>query len=391
MDTKNLHEVFSKYLEKFEHINSQKCDETFKWVVAARFKEFFDIEAPDFAAMLDKVKKHSSILIDKVVYGTTVLVDLTNDTVRPESMLLGTRAHACNGDMIEGTLNGSQTGILVQIEGVTPAYVSAKSVTIDLSEFTSIYQQITGEQIIVEFTHLDLYAPGLILGGSIDTEITLSYEASTGIITLSTTESIFQSSNKCVANVYITEQVPSIIKPEQTKSTSPSTDQITINPDSGYTLSSVTVEPITGTLLSSLNTDFRADNIRKDIDLFGITGTLDPSGGSFNPYPWKDIEVGTITPSSNTTTLYINESKGTPLALVISLADMNGISQSNNAIYNASFSTSNVKANPAHIVVYQGALSVGTSTSYPTYSNGAFNLNKQLKAGWTYNYMVAYG
>lgn len=329
--------------------------------------------------------------INKVVYGTTVLVDLTNDTVRPESMLLGTRAHACNGDMIEGTLNRSQTGILVQIEGVTPAYISAKSVTIDLSEFTSIYQQITGEQIIVEFTHLDLYAPGLILGGSIDTEITLSYEASTGIITLSTTESIFQSSNKCVANVYITEQVPSIIKPEQTKSTSPSTDQITINPDSGYTLSSVTVEPITGTLLSSLNTDFRADNIRKDIDLFGITGTLDPSGGSFNPYPWKDIEVGTITPSSNTTTLYINESKGTPLALVISLADMNGISQSNNVIYNASFSTSNVKANPAHIVVYQGALSVGTSTSYPTYSNGAFNLNKQLKAGWTYNYMVAYG
>lgn len=87
----------------------------------------------------------------------------------------------------------------------------------------------------------------------------------------------------------------------------------------------------------------------------------------------------------------IDESKGTPLALVISLADMNGISQSNNAIYNASFSTNNVKANPAHIVVYQGALSVGTSTSYPTYSNGTFNLNKQLKAGWTYNYMVAYG
>ncbi|MGN1081442.1 MAG: hypothetical protein ACI4QV_05060, partial [Acutalibacteraceae bacterium] len=26
--------------------------------------EFFDIEAPDFAVMLDKVKKHSSILID---------------------------------------------------------------------------------------------------------------------------------------------------------------------------------------------------------------------------------------------------------------------------------------------------------------------------------------
>lgn len=39
--------------------------------------------------------------INKVVYGTTVLVDLTNDTVRPEAMLLGTRAHACNGDVMK--------------------------------------------------------------------------------------------------------------------------------------------------------------------------------------------------------------------------------------------------------------------------------------------------
>lgn len=329
--------------------------------------------------------------INKVVYGTTVLVDLTNDTVRPESMLLGTRAHARNGDVIEGTLTGSQTGILVQIEGVIPTYKSAKSVTIDLSEFTSIYPSIKGEQLIVEFTHLDLYAPGLILGGSIDTNITLSYAASTGIITISATESIFQSSVKCVANVYITEQTPSIIKPEQAKLASPSTEQITVNPDTGYTLSHVTVAPITGTLLSSLNEEFRANNIRKGTELFGITGTLDPGGGSFDPYPWKDIQVGTITPTTNMTTLDIDESKGTPLGLVISLADMNGISQSNNAIYNASFSTSTAKANPAHIVVYQGSLSVSTSTSYPTYSSGKFNLNKQLKAGWTYSYMVAYG
>ena len=214
--------------------------------------------------------------INKVVYGTTVLVDLTNDTVRPDGMLLGTRAHARNGDVIEGTLTGSQTGILVKIEGVVPTYKSAKSVTIDLSGFTSIYSRITANQIIVEFTHLDLYAPGLILGGSIDTDITLSYAASTGIVTLSATESIFRNPNECVANVYITEQTPGIIKLEQQKSTSPSTSQVTVNPDSGYTLSKVTVAPITGALLTTLNSEFRADNIRKDIDLFGVTGTLNP-------------------------------------------------------------------------------------------------------------------
>lgn len=329
--------------------------------------------------------------INKVVYGTTVLVDLTNDTVRPESMLLGTRAHARNGDLIEGTMTGSQNGILVQLEGVIPTYKSTKSVTIDLSGLTSIYPRITVDQLIVEFTHLDLYASGIILGGTIDADITLSYEASTGIITLSATENIFQSSVQCVANVYITEQAPSVIKLEQTKSIAPSTEQLTINPDTGYTLSRVTVAPITGSLLSSLNEDFRANNIRKDTELFGITGTLDPGGGHFDPYPWKDIEVGTITPSSNTSTFNVDVSKGTPLGFVISIADMHGISQSNNSIYNASFSTSSVKANPAHIVVYQGSLSVSTSSSYPTYSSGKFNLNKQLKAGWTYSYMVAYG
>lgn len=329
--------------------------------------------------------------INKVVYGTTVLVDLTNDTVRPESMLLGTRAHARNGDVIEGTMTGSQNGILVQLEGVIPKYKSTKSITINLSEYTSIYSRITSNQIIVEFTHLDLYASGIVLGGTIDADIAASYEASTGVITLTATGSIFQNSVKCVVNVYITEQTPSIIKPEQQKSMSPSTEQITVDPDEGYTLSRVTVAPITGSLLASLDEDFRAGNIRKGTELFGVTGTLDTGGGGFDPYPWRNVEVGTITPSSNTTTLVADESKGTPLGLVISLADMHGISQSNNAIYNASFSTSTAKANPAHIVVYQGSLSVSTSTSYPTYSSGKFNLNKQLKAGWTYSYMIVYG
>ena len=44
-------------------------------------------------------------------------------------------------------------------------------------------------------------------------------------------------------------------KPEQTKTATPSLSQQTISPDSGKVLSGVTVEPITSTLLTSLDSD----------------------------------------------------------------------------------------------------------------------------------------
>lgn len=42
--------------------------------------------------------------INKVVYGNTTLLDLTNDTVASEKMLQGVTAHAANGSAISGTI-----------------------------------------------------------------------------------------------------------------------------------------------------------------------------------------------------------------------------------------------------------------------------------------------
>lgn len=41
---------------------------------------------------------------NKVVYGTTVLVDLTADTIAPETMVKGTTAHDKAGNPITGNL-----------------------------------------------------------------------------------------------------------------------------------------------------------------------------------------------------------------------------------------------------------------------------------------------
>lgn len=41
----------------------------------------------------------------------------------------------------------------------------------------------------------------------------------------------------------------------------------------------VIIDPITSTLLNQLDSDFVAENIKKDVDLFGLVGTLEAGGG----------------------------------------------------------------------------------------------------------------
>ena len=66
----------------------------------------------------------------------------------------------------------------------------------------------------------------------------------------------------------------------QSKTATPSLSSQSITPDSGYDgLSSVTVNPITGTLLGNLDADFVAENIKKDVNMFGVVGTYEGSGG----------------------------------------------------------------------------------------------------------------
>ena len=48
--------------------------------------------------------------VNKVVYGTTVLVDLTEDTVTPDKLLKGETAHDASGEPITGTLEPGSGG-----------------------------------------------------------------------------------------------------------------------------------------------------------------------------------------------------------------------------------------------------------------------------------------
>lgn len=45
--------------------------------------------------------------VNKVVYGSETLVDLTNDTVTPETLAVGTTAHDASGNVITGAMGCS--------------------------------------------------------------------------------------------------------------------------------------------------------------------------------------------------------------------------------------------------------------------------------------------
>lgn len=51
-----------------------------------------------------------AMAVNKVVYGTTVLVDLTEDTVTPDKLLKGETAHDASGEPITGTLEAGSGG-----------------------------------------------------------------------------------------------------------------------------------------------------------------------------------------------------------------------------------------------------------------------------------------
>ena len=63
MNRNNLKSIFKKYIDNFEILNNEKNDEIYKWEIAQEFQNF-DIDATDFAEMLNHMWKTTANLID---------------------------------------------------------------------------------------------------------------------------------------------------------------------------------------------------------------------------------------------------------------------------------------------------------------------------------------
>lgn len=78
-----------------------------------------------------------AMAINKVVYGTTVLVDLTSDTVTAAALQQGYTAHAKSGEKITGTLVPGITPTGAKTVGANGSYdvTSYATVVVALPEY----------------------------------------------------------------------------------------------------------------------------------------------------------------------------------------------------------------------------------------------------------------
>lgn len=172
--------------------------------------------------------------INKVIYGGTTLIDLTNDTVTADKMLSGTKAHDKSGAQITGTCtydadtsdaNAKNSEIL---SGKT-AYVNGEKVTGAMKNNGAVTGTIAKKE--QEYT------------------IPIGYHDGSGKVSIDSTEQakIIAANIKQGVTILGVEGTlePSSEVTAQPKSVTPSKNEQTVLPDEGYDyLSQVTVAAI---------------------------------------------------------------------------------------------------------------------------------------------------
>ena len=171
--------------------------------------------------------------INKVIYGSQVLIDLTGDTVTADNLLSGFTAHGKNGSPIEGTCtfdvdSQDATAAVAEILVGKTAYARGAMLTGTMPNNSSVSGEIStkdGQYSIPQGDHdgggkvgFAAGEKGKLIPGNIKSGITLLG----------------------VTGTYGGEEIKA-----QSKSVTPSASQQTVQPDDGYDyLASVTIAAI---------------------------------------------------------------------------------------------------------------------------------------------------
>ncbi len=172
--------------------------------------------------------------INKVIYGGKTLIDLTGDTVTPDDLLAGKKAHDKSGAIIEGTCtfdvdSTDATANATEILSGKTGYVAGNKVTGTMPNKGAVNGSITTKD--EEFTIPAGYHDG---SGKVGIDATEKAKIIAGNIKLGVT--VLGVEGTCEPSSGVTAQ---------SKTITPSTEEQTVLPDEGTDyLSEVTVVAI---------------------------------------------------------------------------------------------------------------------------------------------------
>ena len=216
--------------------------------------------------------------VNKVVYGTTVLVDLTGDTVTADKLLKGATAHDASGEQVTGThvcsggLDTSDaTATANDIAKDKTAYVGGEKVTGSLT----LANSLTFSSAVASW---DSQNSKLMLSGTNPIRCIVSAKGTSKMYC--TGDKLGDAAASDVAEgktftssagLKVTGTAKASVPTLQAKTVTPSAAEQTVTPDSSYDgLSSVTVEG---------DANLVPGNIKSGVSIFGVVGSFEGSGG----------------------------------------------------------------------------------------------------------------
>ena len=220
----------------------------------------------------------SAMAVNKVVYGTTVLVDLTGDTVTADKLLKGATAHDASGEQVTGThvcsggLDTSDaTATANDIAKDKTAYVGGEKVTGSLK----LANSLTFSSAVASW---DSQNSKLMLSGTNPIRCIVSAKGTSKMYC--TGDKLGDAAASDVAEgktftssagLKVTGTAKASVPTLQAKTVTPSAAEQTVTPDSSYDgLSSVTVEG---------DANLVPGNIKSGVSIFGVVGSFEGSGG----------------------------------------------------------------------------------------------------------------
>ena len=214
----------------------------------------------------------SAMAVNKVVYGTTVLVDLTEDTVTAENLAKGMTAHNAAGEPITGTM---ESGIDTSDATATPD---------DMREGTTAYvngEKVTGTIPLWDGINWDTPAAViwdskkkiLTIRGSISARRMLKEDS---IATMHVPGETF--GNATAADV-VSGKIFTSADGYRTDGAVPSKDAASYTPGTGDQIIA-SGQYLSGDQTIKGDANLVPGNIKSGVSIFGVAGSFDGSGGS---------------------------------------------------------------------------------------------------------------